>query len=164
MFWKFVAWLVTREIIFKFIVWWAQYFPYFDIYHDGKLYMRRWWVIPRLWNLPAIRLHHIVLPDTGRHLHSHPFNFRTIILRGGYSEEVPISPWPEELRATVLRYRHKGDTTICGYGQFHRIRLVTYGGVWTLFITWGGKRNDWGFMTEEGYVQADVYHLKGAAK
>lgn len=43
----------------------------------------------------ALVLHRFAGPDTGPH-HSHPFDCRSYILHGGYSEEVPpmLSPRP----------------------------------------------------------------------
>ena len=135
---------------------------YKPIYHGRTLYMGRFWVIRRRWNLPSVRLHWILKPDNARDLHSHPFHFRTIILRGWYMQEVPGKYWPSQKNDTRLVKMRPGMQSTCGYGQFHRITQVSKGGCWTLFIMWGGKRKDWGFMTKNGYVPAAEY--KGTYK
>lgn len=43
----------------------------------------------------------------------------------------------------------EGDTSTLRFGEFHHIREVSPGGVWTLFIT-GRKRGSWGFRLPDG--------------
>ena len=136
--------------------------PYKSIRHQGSLYMKRGWIIKRRWNLPCVRLHWIMRPDIGRDMHSHPFNFRTIILRGWYIQEYPRNQyWPSQKNAISVAKMVPGMQAICRYGEFHRITQVSKGGCLTLFIMWGGKRHDWGFMTKDGYVQAKDYGAYG---
>ena len=72
-------------------------------------------------------------------MHDHPWNARTIVLRGWYAEERPTT------RGTnSLHVRSKGFTGRLLFGEFHRIACVSDGGVWTLFFTWK-KRGTWGF-------------------
>lgn len=127
--------------------------PYEDIIGpDGRLYMRRWWLLPR-WCLKAnergvlmprawmpfsIRLHHIVLPDSDQHLHDHPFDFRTFVLRGWYVEEDVFG---------VGRLLEAGRTESRRAQDFHRIDGVSPGGVWTMFVM-GPRINDWGFLVD----------------
>lgn len=165
MFWNIIAWVVTRGIVFDWLKTWAFKRPYKHIRSpDGESqYMGRWWVIPRYRNWPCIRLHHIQREDMDRHLHSHPFSYRTVVLRGYYVEERPIPnvhEWdgePFDVVPTELSFLSEGDTATNKYKSFHRITEVSAGGVWTLFVMWGGKRGDWGFLTENGYVSAKDY-------
>lgn len=138
---RLVDWLIAR----------AQRTPYFHIAGEEGVYMRRWWLMPR-WTLKAdergnlmpkawmpfsVRVHHICLPDHDRDLHDHPFNYRTVILRGCYVEEDIFS---------VRRSRIPGDTVAATAQTFHRIASVSKdGGVWTLFIM-GRRINPWGFL------------------
>jgi hypothetical protein len=159
MFWRFIARFVSQNWMVKLIGWWATNVGgvYCHIVQGHKVYMRRWWIIPRFRNYPCIRLHHIMLPDSGRDLHSHPFNFRTIILSGWYVQEVPGQNWPLNFKSTRIIKCERGSTHACGYGQFHRITHVAPKGAWALFIMWGGKRDDWGFMTKRGIVNYKDY-------
>lgn len=129
----------------------AERTPYFHIVDsDGSVYMRRWWLMPtwclelddaghlmpRSWMPFSIRIHHICRPDHDRDLHDHPFNYRTVILRGGYVEEDIFGD---------MHVRFEGDTVAATANTFHRIAHVSDGGVWTLFIM-GRRINAWGFL------------------
>lgn len=162
--WNIIAWIVSRQRIADWLIARSQRTPYFDIVKDGRTYMHRWWLFnpynhetrkPRWRWLPfSIRVHHIVKPDDDLHLHDHPWNARTIILRGGYLEEIPAGidgRHPERghriSRKCVGRFRQQGDTNPIGFGEFHRIIHVAEGGAYTLFIS-GRYRGDWGFQVD----------------
>jgi hypothetical protein len=143
--WRLVAWIVSRPLVADWLIERAQRTPYTDIHgKDGSLYMQRWWLFNPYfpvtylrqfeWFPISVRLHHIVRPDDDRHLHDHPWNCRTIILRGGYCEQ----------REDKHHLRMRGDTATIAHNEFHRIRHVYMDGAWTLFIT-GRKRGSWGF-------------------
>jgi len=129
---RIVAWLLTR----------ASRNPYLDI---GD-YMGRGWIFnpydrPQNWlmrRLPSIRLHIIHRADSDRHLHDHPWNARSIILRGWYIEQ----------RNDGFRVRKAGDTHTLRYGEYHRIQSVSqHTPPVTLFIT-GRYRGTWGFLVD----------------
>lgn len=162
-FWKLIGELAFSERGFRWLVSRGIENPYSHIIHSNKVYMFRYWILGRNITSVRIRLHRIMKPDTARDMHSHPFNFRTIILRGWYVQELPGRYWPSQkndVRVVKMsagdqaraRYREGGPTS-----DFHRITQVSPGGCWTLFIMWGGKRHDWGFMTRKGYVPAADY-------
>lgn len=179
--WSVLAWLATRKPVTVWLMRRAFRTPYSHITSaDGTdVYMRRFWLFnpyvsedgarasgsdaaPRRswWRemLPSVRLHHIMLADQDRHLHDHPWNARTIILKGWYEEEryfneTPLGEVRRQLKAQgghvaaggrVQQVRIAGYTGRLLYGQYHRITAVPRDGVWTLFITWR-KRGGWGF-------------------
>lgn len=112
--------------------WWL-----FNAYQaSDEKYIRQGWLMSRL---PSVRVHCILRPDTDDHLHDHPWEARTIILRGAY--------W-EELEGGDGEWRQPGDTKRVRYGEFHRIGWVEPRdedeGVYTLFFTWG-YIGTWGF-------------------
>lgn len=125
--------------------------PYFDIDGpDGSIYMRRWWLMPRWcldfdedrgypmpkrWMPFSIRLHHIMRPDADRHLHDHPFNFRTVVLAGGYMEQDEHNGPANRVRPVL-----PGDTYRSPAGRFHRIAVVSSGGAWSLFVMGRARR------------------------
>lgn len=145
--WDLIARLAERNA--DWLIRRAQRTPYFHL--EG--YMERWWLFnptPPLnsgkgrrfeW-LPSIRVHHILRPDNDRHLHNHPWDARTIILKGCYVEHREGGKINVMLPGTTQRI--EADT-------FHRIAQVSQGGVWTLFISWKWKHT-WGFKTEQGFV------------
>ncbi len=135
--WKLIAKILSRRTVTNWLIQRAQRTPYFHL--DG--YMNRWWLFNRFdqpkykpW-LPSIRIHHILRKDSERVLHDHPWNARTIILRGWYLEEKEGGEYYT---------RRRGDTATLRYGEFHSIRAVSLGGVVTMFITWKYK-GAWGF-------------------
>lgn len=171
--WKAIAWLVSRPWIATALIRFSQLRPFSEIRNQaGVLYMSRWWVFNpyptssqnrRRWNLPiSIRVHHIVRPDDDRAMHDHPWNARTIILRGWYTEKRPIDLKKAGLSdetislineaANAGKYevgeyftRRTGDTATLRVGEYHTITDVSEGGVYTLFIS-GKWRADWGFL------------------
>lgn len=143
MLWRLLAAIVSRPTVARWLIARAQRTPYIHI--DG--YMNRWWLFNPFtarsgsgtrypWCPISIRVHHILRPDSDRALHDHPWNFRTIILRGEYAEDRGNGN---------LHLRCAGDTSALRFGEYHRIAAVTDGGVWTLFIT-GRYRGTWGFL------------------
>lgn len=150
--WKAAAWIVARPRVADWLIRRAKRTPYFHITSpDGQeIYMGRWWLFNpydydtrqprRRWCPISIRIHHIMRHDDDRHLHDHPWNARTIVLKGYYFEETP-----KQFKTLVKR--GAGDTARIGFGQFHRIHTVSQGGVYTLFIS-GKHRGTWGFLVD----------------
>lgn len=111
---------------------------------DSHWYMRRFRLL-RIGPL-QIRLHNILAEDPGRHRHSHPWPFRTFILRGWYLEQ----------RGDIGGFRLSGSSFAMGRDDFHRITQISDGGAWTLFCTWGPRRG-WGFRVNGETVPHDDY-------
>ncbi len=184
MIWNLIAKLITRPAVANWLIERAKRTPSYQhiTSADGSsVYMGRWWLFnaypgaygdhpqPRHipW-LPSVRIHHICRADQDRDLHDHPWNARTIVLRGWYREERPfsalITPETERISDQVVvagdvRYvfeRVPGYTGRLLFGQYHRISEVSEGGVWTLFIT-GRKRGTWGFMVNGKKVPWRTY-------
>jgi hypothetical protein len=144
--WKRIArFIAKRPRLVDWIIRRAQRNPYFHI-ND---YMDRWWLLPRFclgvdengnlfpkWWMPfGIRIHHIKREDE-RVLHDHPFDYRTIIMRGWYDEQDIFG---------YSNIRGAGQTVKARAQHFHRIATMPKAGVWTLFII-GKKINRWGFI------------------
>ena len=106
-------------------------------------YMRRWTVRTPL---GMVRLHHIMRSDNDRHFHDHPFNFISIILRGGYIESRPKEPPEIYLPGNVL-FRFAED--------LHYLKLLDRD-AWTLVLATNPRRR-WGFETEDGWIDAADY-------
>jgi hypothetical protein len=144
-----VAWLLRRALR-------TPYTPITAGNDPASVYMNRWWLFNpydgslqqgtmlRRWSwCPiSVRVHHILRPDADRHLHDHPWNARTIILRGGYTE----------LRQDGPHTRRAGETVALRFGEYHRITQVAAdAGALTLFIT-GRYRGTWGFLVDGAKV------------
>jgi hypothetical protein len=188
--WRLIATIASKPSVALWIIQRAQRTPYFHIMSaDGSnRYMGRWWLFnpygrtddgeqgpARYKWLPSVRVHHIMRPDLDRHLHDHPWNARTIILRGWYSEERPTGKCTTEdlmqyCSGTKVRHgvelslieRSAGYTGRLLFGQYHRIARVPDEGVWTIFITWK-KRGTWGFDVDGVKVPHREYLAKQGA-
>lgn len=103
-----------------------------------------------------IRFHVILSPDGTPYIHRHPFSYASIVLTGGYVEQVLVGNKIEEVihgpGAVILRK----NTT---YHRIKSIRNVTR----TLFISW--SKGDWDLITHkdivapEGFRQPEQYGL-----
>lgn len=169
MIWKLVAWAVSRPRVADWLIRRAQRTPYTHIYHPRGLYMGRWWLFnpypgpeeKRKNRFPlSIRVHHICLPDDARDLHDHPWNARTIILKGGYTErrlkQTGITIGGCIVGKDIRVDRKAGDTAKINFGEYHTIESLQPGGAWTLFIT-GKYRGTWGFLVRGIKVQWRQY-------
>ena len=112
---------------------------------DPTTYKRKHRLIPF-----SIRIHHIVQPDPDRHLHDHPFNARTWIMRGGYEEvrskvtPALTDPWWTQ-RYMVERNYLAGDSAKLGHNQYHKITKL-HGGEALTFFVFGRYLGPWGFL------------------
>jgi hypothetical protein len=167
-FWSAVARFLARPAIVEWLIRRAQRTPYTHITGpDGTMYMERYWLFNPYpanssgnrpwWQFPiSIRLHRIMREDDDRHLHDHPWNARTFILRGYYHEIRPYAgplPMPGLPAPTFdFHARSAGETMQLRYGEYHRIVTVSRDGVWTLFVT-GRYQGTWGFLVDGVKVQ-----------
>lgn len=168
--WHIIARIVCRPRVVEWLIARAKRTPYTPIMsRDGThLYMDRWWLFnpykvdqaPRWPWLPSIRVHHIVKPDSDAHLHDHPWNARTIVMRGHYLEERQARMLSQDeiayadgakVYADGLRmayWRIEGYTGRVLFGQYHRIAIVPDEvGVYTLWFTWR-YAGTWGFLVD----------------
>ncbi|MGN8120386.1 hypothetical protein ACTJK9_01345 [Pseudomonas sp. 22082] len=164
--WRLIAKLLARQAIADWLIARAKLTPYLHIMSaDGtEMYMGRWWLFNpydpvtgkrRISLIPwSIRIHHIKREDNARDLDDHPWNARTVILRGGYTEQRLLDHEdaalsglnvPANAQATEYIDRRPGETAQLRYGEYHRIDRVADGGAFTLFIT-SPYKGTWGFL------------------
>ena len=161
--WKIIAKIISKPFIANAIIKHVQKNEYFHL----RGYMERWWVFNafdvkagkkirerKLPFLPSIRIHHILREDYGRDPHDHPWNARTIILKGNYTEQ-RYDTSGEELTYTTHE-RKVGDTAKLMFGEYHMITRVSEGGAWTFFISWK-HRGDWGFWKDKQKISNKIY-------
>jgi hypothetical protein len=139
------------QTLVNWLIAYAKKQPYWHL--DG--YMERYWVLrgyderpgakpPVLPNLSA-RIHVILRSDDDRHFHDHPWNYTTVILRGGYYE---VTPRYEngEIVGEKSKWYGPGSVLRRTAGHWHRL-VVPYGKTATTLFIMGRKRNSWGFLT-----------------
>jgi hypothetical protein len=126
----------------------------------GNLHFRRWRLLYTPWF--AVYIHGIYRSDEDLHPHSHPWNFLSLILRGGYWEDVwssdgkMISPLPGHLRMPGFFVGHTRRT-------YHTV-ILRKDPAYTLVFTFGRKR-PWGYLVDNGFVEESEYRrLKNEAK
>lgn len=117
---------------------------------EGVLHFQRYRIIEC--SLFAIYVHYIAKSDEDKFPHSHPWNFWSLILFGGYYEALvkKYSFKKEYFKKQFLSigYRY--------YDDYHQINLIKP--TWTLVLC--SPRNEdytWGYLTDEGHVNFDVY-------
>lgn len=134
---------------------WAL-FASFDIPCNDGLYLRRLRIVQT--PLFGVYLHEMHAPDSDRDFHDHPFNFVSLVLKGGYRELLQDSrtdPHAAQGVRTVEYGRwsvHRMRTT-----QGHRIIALKDNPTYTLVLV-GRRLQNWGFWTRAGWIQWDKYH------
>lgn len=147
------SWLVDR------IVARAKRTPYFHL--PG--YMERYWLFQTRWL--SCRLHVILRSDDDRALHDHPWDYATVILRGGYVEVTrdpdawPLTSWVRSHWDSALQRRDwiaPGRVLFRRAESLHRLEIPNGQACLTLFFMRPPRRT-WGFMTPTGWVQWQDY-------
>lgn len=156
MFEKFADWLITK----------AQKTPY---YHLAG-YMERFWLVPykeagslgadgtgsvSFWRRPfawllqnkdiAVRVHHILKSDDDRALHTHPWNYWSVILKGGYWEVTAEYDAGGFFKRLNRKWYGPGSFIRRSSTSLHRLEIEEGSSCWTLFITFKYKHS-WGFV------------------
>lgn len=182
LFWAIVASVVSQPLVANWLIWQAKKTPYMHILSpDGDTtYMGRWWLLnpydratqKARWSwLPfSIRVHHIMRADYDDHCHDHPWDARTIILKGHYEEkrlatgearerilDACLEPHEKltldrsKIEASEYFTRNPGDTAALKFGEYHQITSVAPKGAMTLFITFK-YQGMWGFLVNGSKV------------
>ena len=126
--------------------------PDFEVIRGGdrKVYLRRWWLIPR--NDDGNLYLHNMLADDDEILHDHMYESWSLVLTPGL-EEVS-QPHPENYgRADLFpmaqrRTFEAGDVVYRTEHMAHR--LIVRKPAWTLFAT-GPRVREWGFWCPRGF-------------
>lgn len=132
----------------------AQRSPYRKghlLHADGSLYMGRYSLFETRWI--SARVHQIATADYDNVFHDHPWNFASVVLRGGYTEARPCEVDPlfyDGVERFECRYRSAGSLAYRSTCDRHRVVFVERD-TWSLFI-YGRKRQWWGFFTPAGKV------------
>lgn len=161
--WKVLARAVAHPRVANWLIRRSQRTPYMHLHG----YMRRFWLfngydhetrVKRFPRLPSIRIHHILREDRAAHLHSHPWDARTIILDGWYIERRRDVDLTAEFGfdVDVMHHRQPGDTAALTPTDLHHIASVSDGGVWTMFITWADV-GSWGFQVDGKIIDRREY-------
>lgn len=105
----------------------------------GEVYLTRWTLLQLFgW---ALLLHKMHRPDQDRCHHDHPWRFVTLVLWGGYVEEIMVDEGvrTRRNRPGTLLYRPALHT--------HRVSGLPRGSCWTLVLR-GPYQRVWGFRND----------------
>ena len=89
-------------------------------------------------------------------VHDHPWNYFTIILKGGYWEWIPVF---DSLGVKFNEYkvwRGPGSFRFGKSTNYHRIELEPGVVAWTLFFV-GPKKREWGFLVNNKWIHYEKY-------
>ncbi len=128
---------------------------------EGDPYLTRWRIIHTPWF--GVLLHKIDSPDPDQHPHDHPWNFITVILKGGYVEDVTeLLPWMtpngEMITDQIVRRKKWGWLSWhkMRLGDYHKIVRLMDKPTWTLVLT-GSRQREWGFLVKNDHVHWKKY-------
>jgi len=115
-------------------------------------YMERYYIFFK--NRPSwvpfnLVMHRILLSDPAG-LHDHPWDWATMIIKGGYWETTPEGKF----------WRKAGRIRLRSAKAFHRLEIdkeKAGGDTWTIFLM-GKQQREWGFINEAGiWIQWEEY-------
>lgn len=142
---------------------------------DDKLYLERM-VLGHQADGSKLFVHYIHQSDQDRHPHDHPWDFKSLILHGGYYDKVPIFAVNdgsgrmgrreefEDVMGPDLIFSHYSKNLLTRgmwnhktTRQLHAVELLDPTQP-TITLVWAGpKKAEWGFFTEDGWVHNQEY-------
>lgn len=123
---------------------WAE-----KLYQGSQHYLTRWTFI--FFNY-SIRVHHWLQSDVGPHLHDHPFDFISIVLKGSYINSTPTGEI--KVKAPSIWFSEASKR--------HRL-IIPKEGTWTLLIC-GKPYKKWGFFVNNHLWRPLRYFSKFGVK
>ena len=132
---------------------------------NGHDYLRRYYAGTQR-SGRDVWLHEFLSADGERHLHNHPFTARSIILSGGYTEELPgyqEDHQPNPVAGVIVRVLEAGQVPetadigrhMAAADHWHRIARVRPH-TWTMMIVEPHRLPHWYFRDDDGTtVQMD---------
>ena len=114
---------------------------------EGKLHFRRWEILKTRWF--SIYIHGIYASDKDKHLHNHPWDYKSIVLKGSYVEETTNG-------LNILKF---GTITSKDGNDYHKIKQLLTKSVYTLFIVSPVKRV-WGYQVDGSFIDNEEYRRR----
>lgn len=145
---SFIFWLIRKLFLVKEIV-----------SKDGEIHFRRYRLLSTPWF--NLYIHQLLKSDEDRHMHDHPWDFFSLILKGSYFEQTTYHPYHIVVHSRTFRV---GDLIEHDARDAHHITLKSPV-VWTLVLTLGRER-EWGYrISENQWIDFKTYRqLKRAGK
>jgi hypothetical protein len=128
---------------------------------EGELHFRRWRLLSTPWF--SIYIHGIYKEDEDLHLHDHPWNYLSIILRGYFSEktldyDVITDAKSKEWKSRRIEEKVVGPSSFIKRKAetFHKIQKLHSKSVYTLFFV-GKKFREWGYDVNGQWIDHVTY-------
>lgn len=102
-------------------------------------------------NFPFNITLHKILKSDDPILHDHPWDFSTIILKGGYYEVTPKYNNDGELEGTYTKWKGPGSIIRHKATDLHYLLLIDEAPCTTLFFM-GAQKRDWGFFSKNKWT------------
>lgn len=119
---------------------------------DGIVHFRRYRVLSTPWF--NIYIHNILQSDRDEDMHDHPFDFKSVILKGSYTEKFCRAPNFDQVETCTY---YPGDVVEHKAEDCHKITLNSlFQSVWTLVFT-SGRNREWGYLTKHGWCWHKKY-------
>ena len=126
----------------------------FDIPCRDSLYLRRLRIIQTPWF--GVYIHEMQAEDDA-HLHDHPWNFYSFILKGGYkeyfSERMDLTFTQSWIAREWPRWSGHYVRAVEGHRIVHLSEIPTY----TLVFV-GKRQRNWGFWVDGEWIHWENYH------
>jgi hypothetical protein len=127
---------------------------------EGELHFERWAIFESKWL--SWYIHRIHKADRD-HLHSYPWNFLSLILKGCYLEENAYDTADGSF-CTGLKIKSPFTVTYCNKSKFHKINTIISGPVYTTMFVWGDTQK-WFYRVGKKRIPFEEYReIKAAAK
>lgn len=110
----------------------------------GDVHFKRWEILKTPWG--SIWLHAIYKADTDKHLHNHPWDFTSVVLKGSYIEQTTLGN----------KRQYPGKINVRNGAHYHKILEVESPVVYTLFFASKPKRQ-WGYRVVGKFVDHITY-------
>jgi hypothetical protein len=126
---------------------------------SGEVHFERWAIIET--SRFAWYLHRIHKEDQD-HMHSHPWNFVSLILKGSYLEDMTKNPRAVD---SILNVKKPFKIAFFDRSWFHSIRRIIDGPIWTMVWVWGGSfaGDKWHYLVDDGAyyykIPFDMYRI-----
>lgn len=118
---------------------------------EGKTHFRRWAIAET--EFFNIYVHNVARSDEEKDPHDHPWSFVSLILKGGYREQV----WTKGVMRTVVNT--PGHLVIRRTTDFHKLTLLG-DSAWTLVLTGPKVHALWGYQTAMGWIDHVNYRKR----
>lgn len=109
----------------------------------GILHFSRWTLFECPWG--GIHLHTFYRPDEDEHLHDHPWDFWSLIIKGGYKEQTPNGE--RKVRRFSLVKRKAEDA--------HKV--IDLDGITRSIVFTGPRRRQWGYNVDGKFLTNKEY-------